>query len=107
MVSDKYKKHSGGELIKMLGEKIGDSERDNPLKDLADAMHDDSLKNKRFLTVEEVAKILRITQATLRSWVKREQVPFPYMKIGKKILVDEDDLREYLLAAKKSPKISR
>jgi excisionase family DNA binding protein len=106
MVSDKYQKHSGGELIEMIGEKIGDSERENPMKDLADAMHDDSLKNKRFLTVEEVAKILRITHATLRSWVKREQVPFPYMKIGKKILVDEDDLKEYLVSVKKNPKIS-
>ena len=101
MVSDKYKKHSNGELIDMLGDKLGKSERENPLKDLAKALNDNSILNKRYLTVEEVSKVLRITQGTFRSWLNRGKVPFPIIKLGKKVLVDEDDLREYLTMAKK------
>ena len=105
MVSDKYKKHSDGELIGMLGDKLGKSERENPLKDLAEALNDNSILNKRFLTVEEVSKVLRITQGTFRSWVNRKLVPFPIIKLGKKILVDEDDLKDYLAKAKTLLKI--
>jgi excisionase family DNA binding protein len=103
MVSDKYKKHFDGELIKMLGDKLSESERENPLKDLAKALNDNSILNKRFLTVEEVSKVLRITQATFRSWINRGKVPFPIIKLGKKILVDEDDLKEHLSMAKRFP----
>jgi excisionase family DNA binding protein len=103
MVSDKYKKHSNGELIEMLGDKLGKSDRENPLKDLAKALNDNSILNKRYLTVEEVAKVLRITQGTFRSWLSRGKVPFPIIKLGKKVLIDEDDLKEHLLMAKKFP----
>ena len=104
MVSDKYSKYSNGELIDMLGEKLAQSDRDNPIQDLADAMNDKSILNKRYLTIEEVSKLLRITQATFRSWINRKLVPFPIIKLGKKILVDEDDLKEHLASAKQFPK---
>ena len=104
MVSDKYSKYSNGELIDMLGDKLAQSDRDNPIQDLADAMNDKSILNKRYLTIEEVSKLLRITQATFRSWINREKVPFPIIKLGKKILVDEDDLINYIDSAKKFPK---
>ncbi|MGO8761132.1 MAG: helix-turn-helix domain-containing protein [Desulfobaccales bacterium] len=87
----------------MLGDKIGKSDRETPLKDLAKAVNDDSILNKRYLTVEEVSKVLRITQGTFRSWINRKLVPFPIIKLGKKILVDEDDLKEYLTNAKRFP----
>jgi excisionase family DNA binding protein len=103
MVSNKYKKHSNGELIEMLGKKLSESERENPLKDLAKALEDKSILNKKYLTVEEVSKVLRISQGTFRSWVNRGKVPFPIIKLGKKILVDEDDLIEYLSMAKRFP----
>lgn len=103
MVSDKYKKHPNGELIDMLGEKLSKSEREHPLKDLAKALEDKSILNKRYLTVEEVSKVLRISQGTFRSWINRGKVPFPIIKLGKKILVDEDDLIEYLSMAKRYP----
>ena len=104
MVSDKYKKHSNGELIEMLGDKLSESDRENPLKDLAIALQDNSILNKRYLTVEEVSKVLRITQGTFRSWLSRGKVPFPIIKLGKKVLVDEDDLKDYLNKAKNYPK---
>jgi excisionase family DNA binding protein len=104
MVSDKYKKHSNDELIGILGDKLGQSERENPLKDLAKALNDNSILNKRYLTVEEVSKVLRITQATFRSWLNRGKVPFPIIKLGKKVLIDEDDLKDYLDKAKNYPK---
>ena len=104
MVSDKYKKHSNGELIEMLGDKLSESDIEDPLKDLAKALNDNSILNKRYLTVEEVSKVLRITQGTFRSWLNRGKVPFPIIKLGKKILVDEDDLRDYLTKAKNYPK---
>ncbi len=103
MVSDKYKEHSNGELIEMLGKRLSESDRENPLKDLAEAMHDNSILNKKYLTVDEVSKLLRITQGTFRSWVSRGKVPFPIIKLGKKVLVDEDDLKEFLMKVKKIP----
>ncbi len=103
MVSDKYSEYSNGELIDMLGDKLGQSERENPLKDLANALQDKSILNKRYLTIEEVSKVLRITQGTFRSWINRGKVPFPIIKLGKKILVDEDDLKEHLAIAKQFP----
>jgi excisionase family DNA binding protein len=87
----------------MLGNKLSESERENPLKDLANALQDKSILNKKYLTVEEVSKLLRITQATFRSWINRNKVPFPIIKMGKKILVDEDDLKEHLASAKQFP----
>ncbi len=103
MASDKYQKHSDRELLEMLGDKLGQSERENPLKDLANALDDKSILNKRYLTIEEVSKVLRITQGTFRSWINRRKVPFPIIKLGKKILVDEDDLIEHLASAKRFP----
>ena len=84
-----YKKHPNGELIDMLGEKLSKSEQGTPLKDLAKALEDKSILNKRYLTVEEVSKVLRISQGTFRSWINRGKVSFPIIKLGKKILVDE------------------
>lgn len=101
MVSNKYKEYSDSELIEKMGKKLGETDRETPLKDLATTIKNDSLLNKRYLTVEEVSKILRIKPGTFRSWVNRGAVPFPYIKLGKKILVDEDDLREYLAGAKR------
>ena len=103
MVSDKYKEYSDDKLIDMLGEKLSKSERENPLKDLAKALEDNSILNKNYLTVEEVSKVLRISQGTFRSWIVRNKVPFPIIKMGKKTLVDEDDLKEYLASAKQFP----
>ena len=104
MVSNKYKKHSDGELLDMLGDKLSESDRENPLKDLANALQDKSILNKRYLTLKEVSEVLRISQGTFRSWLSRGKVPFPIIKLGKKILVDEDDLRDYLTKAKNYPK---
>lgn len=103
MVSDKYKKHSNGELIGMLGDKLGKSDREDPLRDLANALEDKSILNKRYLTLKEVSEVLRISQGTFRSWLSMGKVPFPIIKLGKKILVDEDDLIKYLAMAKKFP----
>ena len=103
MVSNKHKEYSDNELIEMLGKKLSESERENLLKDLAEALEDNSILNKNYLTVEEVSKLLRITQGTFRSWVSRGKVPFPIIKLGKKILVDEDDLKEFLMKVKKIP----
>jgi len=87
----------------MLGNKLSESDREDPFKDLANALQDKSILNKRYLTVEEVSKLLRITQATFRSWINRNKVPFPIIKLGKKILIDEDDLKEHLSLAKMFP----
>jgi excisionase family DNA binding protein len=84
----------------MLGDKLGKSDRENPLKDLANALQDKSILNKRYLTLKEVSEVLRISQGTFRSWINRKLVPFPIIKLGKKILVDEDDLKDYLVKAK-------
>jgi excisionase family DNA binding protein len=104
MVSDKYKKHSDGELLDMLGDKLSNSDRENPLEDLSIALQDKSILNKRYLTLKEVSEVLRISQGTFRSWINRGKVPFPIIKLGKKILVDEDDLKEHLSLAKMFPK---
>ena len=103
MVSNRHKEHSDSELIEMLGKKLSESDREHPLKDLAKALQDNSILNKHYLTVEEVSKVLRISQGTFRSWIVRNRVPFPILKVGKKTLVDEDDLKEYLNSAKRLP----
>ena len=56
--------------------------------------------DRMYLIVNEVSKILRIKPATFRSWVNRGTVPFPIIKLGKRILIDEDDLSAFLASAK-------
>ena len=46
-----------------------------------------------YLTVEEVADILRVKRQTAREIIKTE---IPYLIIGKRIRVKESDLFEYI-----------
>jgi excisionase family DNA binding protein len=53
-----------------------------------------------YLTVNEVSNILRIKPATFRSWINRDKAPFPVIKLRRKILIDENDLKNFLARAK-------
>lgn len=55
-----------------------------------------------FLTLEEVAKVLRVAKSTMYRIVSQRQIPF--FKIGRHIRFDPKDILEYL---KKSRTTSR
>lgn len=53
-----------------------------------------------FLRVNEIAKLLKISRPLPYQWIKSGKLK--HYKIGKLILVDEEDLRQFLEAHKKN-----
>lgn len=46
------------------------------------------------LTIKEVSNILKISESTLYRWVHKKVIPF--VKIGGKLLFDEDEIQKYI-----------
>ena len=45
-------------------------------------------------TIEDVAEFCRVKPSVIKHWVYSRSIP--YIKIGKRILFDEDDLQEWI-----------
>ena len=50
--------------------------------------------DKRFMDVKGMAEYLCVSESTIRSWVKHGKIP--YMKIGKCVRFDLNDLYKWL-----------
>lgn len=50
----------------------------------------------KFYTVQEVAKNLSVTPQTVRAWIKQKRIKS--QRIGRPILITENNLREFLTA---------
>ena len=52
----------------------------------------------KFYTISETAKALRVTPQTIRSWIKQGKINI--QRIGRPILITENNLKEFLHANK-------
>jgi predicted site-specific integrase-resolvase len=50
----------------------------------------------KLLTAEQVAQVLGVKPDTLAAWRCRRTVPLPFVKVGKRVMYDEDDLAEFI-----------
>jgi excisionase family DNA binding protein len=48
------------------------------------------------LTVDDAAKALRVTARTVRNYLVRKSRPLPHSKPGGRILINSEDLAEWL-----------
>ncbi|MBI5037738.1 MAG: helix-turn-helix domain-containing protein [Candidatus Kerfeldbacteria bacterium] len=53
------------------------------------------MDNDRFMTKQEVADLLHLSPFTIDQWVSKRR-NLPYVKIGRKVMFYESDIREYL-----------
>jgi excisionase family DNA binding protein len=60
-----------------------------------------STSGRLLLSIQEAAKSLNIGESTIRKLVYRRDIPF--LKIGRRVLFDEDDLRAWLSRRKVRP----
>ena len=52
--------------------------------------------SKRLLSIPETATYIGHAPSTLRNQLYRGEFPFPYIKRGKKVLVDQRDLDRWI-----------
>jgi excisionase family DNA binding protein len=52
------------------------------------------MDSQELLTVQEAAKVLRLSVSTLRAWRLQRRIPF--RKIGGKVLLHRDDIRRFI-----------
>ena len=57
---------------------------------------------KMYMTIEEVAQSLRVTVPTVR-WLRQEGRFAPAIKVGRRVLWDEEALTAWLEANRKAP----
>ena len=66
------------------------------LKELTDKSEEPSIQ---YLTIEEVAKKLKVSKPTVLAWLKNKSHPLPYFNFGKRqIRIHVDDLKEWTIA---------
>jgi excisionase family DNA binding protein len=51
------------------------------------------------MTIEETAKLLRITRQTLYDWTKKKEIPS--YKLGRRVLYKREEIDEYLRKQRK------
>ena len=52
------------------------------------------MDSQELLTIQEAAKVLRLSVSTLRAWRLQRRIPF--RKIGGKVLLHKDDIRRFI-----------
>ena len=55
------------------------------------------IENIKFYTIPETAKALQVTPQTIRAWIKQGKIRS--QRIGRPILITENNLREFLKEA--------
>jgi len=58
--------------------------------------------NAKTLTAKEVAEILQISDKTLEVWRRTGSQDLPYLKIGRSIRYDANDVQRYLVKQRRS-----
>ena len=51
---------------------------------------------KRLMTVEEAATYLACASGTLRNQMSKGILPFPFVKVGRRVLIDRRDLDSWI-----------
>ena len=65
------------------------------LKELNDKIEEPSIQ---FLTIDEVAKQLKVSKPTVLSWLKSKKHPLPYFNFGKRqIRIHSEDFEEWII----------
>ena len=65
------------------------------LKELTDKNEEPSIQ---YLTIEEVAKKLKVSKPTVLSWLKNKRHPLPHFNFGKRqIRIHSDDLEGWII----------
>ena len=54
------------------------------------------MDRSRFLTVAEVAQLLRVSPRTLEAWARGPRPRVPSLRIGRRILFDRDSLERWI-----------
>lgn len=54
---------------------------------------------EKLLTVDEVAGLLRVKPSVVEYWIYTRSIP--YIKIGKQVLFDKEDLKEWIQKQKR------
>jgi excisionase family DNA binding protein len=65
-------------------------------------MAKDKDKPRKMLAVETIAEEADVTHWTVRTWCREGRLP--YMKIGRRILVDEEDWKALLMESRRPAK---
>jgi excisionase family DNA binding protein len=62
------------------------------------------MEDKPFLTLDETAKLLNVSQPTLWRWRKRKWNPLPAIAIGKTIRFDRERLTSWVRSNERRPR---
>jgi len=49
---------------------------------------------KEYLNVKELSRLTRLKQSTIYQWVNQRKIP--YIKLGRKILFDPDEINKWI-----------
>jgi excisionase family DNA binding protein len=60
----------------------------------------DGVSDYSFLTVAEVAELLKLNQQTVRNWI--DQGTLPAFRVGRRVRIDRKDLEDLLAAGYKN-----
>ena len=55
-----------------------------------------AMDQKRLFNIEEAAQYIGHSPGTLRNQISQGKLPFPFVKIGRKVLVDRLDLDKWI-----------
>lgn len=53
-----------------------------------------TIENNKYYTIQELAASLKVTPQTIRAWIKQDKLKGK--KVGKRILIREDKIIEFL-----------
>lgn len=56
----------------------------------------DSMASKRLLSYEDLASYIAHSPQTLRNQVNQGTLPFPYLKVGRRVLFDRNDVDAWI-----------
>ena len=57
----------------------------------------------RYLTVPEAAQYMRTTEGTLRQWISKGDRDIPFIKLGRRVLLDIHDIDAWLAEQRVEP----
>ena len=67
-------------------------------KVLKELPHENAEPSIQYLTIDEVAKKLKVSKPTVLSWLKNKRHPLPYFNFGKRqIRIQIDVLEEWIM----------
>jgi excisionase family DNA binding protein len=59
--------------------------------------YDQSTAQSELLNVQEVARMMRLKESTIRSWILKRKIPF--VKLGRRVFVRRADAQDFINAS--------